>query len=239
MPRPQRKCVENVAYHVMNRSVEGRLLYEKPADYFAFEQVMIQARERFPAVRIAAYCLMPNHFHLVLWPRQDDALSSFMQWLSMTHTQRWRAHRSNAGRGHLYQSRFKSFPIEQDHHFLSVCRYVERNPLRAGLTWPPNTPDMRAEFWPWNSIAARLDPDRREQLCDPWPVEIPQNWLEVVNRPEAYEELEAIRKCAARGRPYGNETWTLSTAADLGILSTIRATGRPRKKGSEALFSET
>jgi len=228
MPRPPRKCVENVAYHVMNRCVEGRLLYEKPSDYFAFEQVLVQAKERYPALRICAYCLMPNHFHLVAWPREDDALSPFMQWLCTTHTQRRHAHRDSTGRGHLYQSRFKSFPIEQDHHFLSVCRYVERNALRAGLQWPPDEPAMRAENWPWSSLAARADP-ARERFCDAWPVEMPGNWVEIVNRAEGDEELDAIRKCTSRGRPYGNESWAMSTAADLGILSTVRGTGRPRK----------
>jgi putative transposase len=98
---------------------------------------------------------MPNHFHLVLWPRRDGDLSRFMQWLTMTHTQRWHAHRRDAGHGHLYQSRFKSFPIQTDGHFLSVCRYVERNALRARLVG-------RAEDWAWCSLACReRRPDTR------------------------------------------------------------------------------
>ena len=119
-------------YHVLNRA-NGRLpLFETPADYEAFEKVLGEGHDRFP-MRILAYCLMPNHWHLVLWPRRDEELSRFMAWVTLTHTQRWHAHRQSAGAGHLYQGRFKSFPVQADEHFLSVCRYVERNALRAAM----------------------------------------------------------------------------------------------------------
>jgi putative transposase len=84
-------------------------------------------------MRILAYCVIPNHFHLVLWPHQDGALSEFMRWLTMTHTQRWHAAHQTAGTGPMYQGRFKSFPVQSDDHFYSVCRNVEPNPLRAKL----------------------------------------------------------------------------------------------------------
>src|SRR5205814_6203726 len=146
-------------YHVMNRTWGKIELFEDETDYAAFERVLAEAIGRVRGMRVCAYCLMPNHFHLVLWPSRDGQLSRFMQWLTMTHTQRWHAHRRSAGRGHLYQSRFKSFPIEQDHHFLSVCRYVERNPLRARLV-------RAAGNWRWSSLAARRDPGRGAALGD-------------------------------------------------------------------------
>jgi putative transposase len=96
-------------------------------------------------MRLLSYCLMPNHWHLVLWPRADGELSDFGHWLTLTHTQRWHAHYHNVGTGHLYQGRFKSFPVARDEHFLQLCRYVERNPLRAGLV-------RRAEAWQWGSL---------------------------------------------------------------------------------------
>ena len=101
----------------MNRVAGRQDLFEDAGDYEAFERVLAEARER-EAMRVCAYALMPNHFHLVLWPRKDWDLSRFMQWLAMTHTQRWHAHRHSVGHGHLYQSRFKSFPIQRDEHFL-------------------------------------------------------------------------------------------------------------------------
>ena len=90
-------------------------------------------------MRLLAYCLMPNHFHVLLWPREDGDLSRFMSWLTMTHTQRWHAHHRTAGTGHLYQGRFKSFSVQSAEHFLTVCRYVERNALRANLVGAPRT----------------------------------------------------------------------------------------------------
>ncbi len=229
MPRPNRKNLAHIAYHVMNRAVAGLTIFESDADYDAFEQVLAQARERFPAMRVCAYCVMPNHFHLVLFPTEDGLLSSFMQWLTMTHTQRWHANRHSAGRGHLYQGRFKSFPIEQDNHFLRVCRYVERNAVRANLAWSPDGEAMRAQYWRWGSVAARADAKRRKLLCDPWPVEMPRNWVATVNRAESPAELEAIRKCIARGNPFGDGSWCAATIAELGLESTTKPRGRPKK----------
>ncbi len=91
---------------------------------------MPQANERLP-LRILGYVLLPNHFHLVLWPRRDGDLSRWMQWLLTSHVRRY--HRHYHGSGHVWQGRFKAFPIEQDEHLLAVLRYVERNPLRANL----------------------------------------------------------------------------------------------------------
>src|SRR5262249_41443245 len=108
-------------------------IFQKQGDYTAFERILAEALEHVPGMRLVGYCLMPNHWHLVLWPRRDGELSDFAHWLTLTHTQRWRAHRHHVGLGHLYQGRFKSFPICQDEHFLHVCRYVERNAARAGL----------------------------------------------------------------------------------------------------------
>ena len=210
-------------------------MFETRSDYVAFEKVLAQSLARFPAVRLCAYCVMPNHFHLVLWPRDDDSLSRFMQWLTTTHTQRWHAHRHRMGRGHLYQGRFKSFPIEQDHHFLAVCRYVERNALRAGLSWSEDGANSRVEHWPWASLSARADPFRPELHAGEWPVERPTNWIECVNQAQGESELVSIRQCIARGNPYGSPSWTEATAKVMGLESSLRPIGRPRKVEVETL----
>src|SRR5580693_3476019 len=150
MARKPRFSPGGLAYHVMNRTWPGVELFQDDADYKAFEKVLGEAVDRHRGIRLCAYCLMPNHFHLVLWPKTDGQLSRFMQWLSMTHAARWHAHRHSGGRGHLYQSRFRSFAIQQDDHFLNVCRYVERNALRANLI-------DRAERWRWSSACTRGD----------------------------------------------------------------------------------
>src|SRR5688572_3705847 len=125
MPRRLRLLTGGIAYHVLNRRV-GRLgLFENPADYSSFEKILAQAQQNFD-VRIPAYCLLPNHWHLLLWPRTDGELSEVMRWITVTHTQRWHAHRQTSGSGPDYQGRFKSFPVQSDEHFLTVARYVER-----------------------------------------------------------------------------------------------------------------
>jgi len=219
----------------MNRSAGKIDLFEDEGDYAAFERVLAEAVERDPSVRLCAYCLMPNHFHLVLWPKSDGALSRFMQWLTMTHAQRWHAHRHTGGRGHLYQSRFRSFPVQRDEHFLSVCRYVERNALRANLV-------ERAQDWRWGSLAVRSTGTEAatRQLLATWPVERPNDWTTRVNRPQGEKELAALRLSRDRGRPYGDVRWTASTADRLGIASSLRRVGRPaksddrRREGKEA-----
>ena len=196
------------------------------------------------------YVLMPNHFHLILWPAdgQDEALSPFMKWLTLTHAHRWHAHRHSAGTGALYGARFKSFPVRHDEHFLKVCRYVERNPLRAGLV-------TRAEHWPWCSLHKRLAArtaneapqvqakagivpnddevlDRAMSFLDDWPMPEPADWLEWVNQPGTVAELEALRRCVRRGRPFGDDAWTAATAARLGLGSSLHPLGRPAKRES-------
>src|SRR5260370_3593149 len=133
MGRPLRASLGGYVYHVLNRGNGRRTVCFKDGDYEAFERILGEALEHDPGMRLLAYTLMPNHWHLVLWPRRDGELSDFGHWLTLTHTQRWHAHYHDIGTGHLYQGRFKSFPIEQDEHFLQVFRDVERNALRAGL----------------------------------------------------------------------------------------------------------
>ena len=144
MGRPQRAAEGGYVYHVLNRANARLTILDGDADYEAFERVLIQAVER-SKTRLLAYCLMPNHWHLVVWPHQDGELSRFVGWLTLTHTQRWHAHRHSAGCGHVYQGRFKSFPIQEDGHFYTVARYVERNAQRAKLV-------RKAEAWQWGSL---------------------------------------------------------------------------------------
>ena len=132
MGRPLRATSADVVYHVLNRANARMTLFDDEGDYAAFERVLGQACER-GQMRLLAYCVMPNHWHLVVWPRKDGDLSRFMNWLTLTHTQRWHQHRHTVGVGHVYQGRFKSFPVETNEYLLTVCRYVERNPVRAGL----------------------------------------------------------------------------------------------------------
>jgi len=219
-------------YHVLNRS-NGRLpLFESDGDYWAFETVLAEAVARTP-MRLLAYCVMPNHWHLVLWPEHDGDLSRCVGWLTLTHTQRWHTAHETVGTGHLYQGRYKSFPVQEDGHFLAVCRYVERNALRAGLV-------AVAEEWRWSSLWRRERGDAASRaLLSEWPVERPADWLGRVSNAPPEPELAALRVCAQRGRPYGGDRWVDGTVSRYGLQSTMRSPGRPRKRGQEPFFPVT
>ena len=200
-------------------------IFETDADFQAFEQVLAQAVER-SRTRLLAYCLMPNHWHLVVWPRKDGELSRFIGWLTLTHTQRWHAHRHSTGTGHVYQGRFKSFPLQEDEHLYSVARYVERNALRANLV-------RRAERCRWGSLYRWLRGSVEDkQLLAAWPVARQPNWVEHVNAPHTAAELVALRRSAQRGCPFGDETWSEKAIQRLGLESTLRPPGRPKKQNN-------
>ena len=198
-------------------------IFEKDGDYEAFENILHEAVERVD-MRLLAYCILPNHWHLVVWPKKDKDLSSFTGWLTLTHTQRWHAHRHSAGTGHVYQGRFKSFPVQNEGHFITLCRYVERNALRAGLV-------DAAEAWQWGSLWRwHQGNSKRKGLLSPWPLPRRPGWTEYVNEPLTAGELKAIRHCVKRGSPYGDDKWTAKMIKKLGLESTLRPRGRPRKQ---------
>jgi len=221
MGRPLRVASADVVYHVLNRANARRTLFADNGDYTAFERVLEQACDR-ASMRLLAYCVMPNHWHLVIWPRQEGALSRFMNWLTLTHTQRWHRHRQSVGEGHVYQGRFKSFPVETNDYLLTVCRYVERNPIRAGLV-------ERAEQWCWSSAWSWKHGGRGVPLSA-WPVERPADWLQWVNEGETQEQVEALRRSVMKGQPYGSELWVAQMAARWNLGATLRGRGRPRKE---------
>ena len=218
MPRPKRTALGGYCYHVLNRGNARHEVFHKPADYAAFLQLFDDAQVRHP-MRLVAYCLMPNHFHLVLWPREDGDLSRWMQWLQTTHVRRYHQHYRTGG--HVWQGRFKAFPIQQDEHLLTVLRYVERNPLRAGLA-------AAVDGWRWSSLALLGQSDRPAWYSE-GPVPRGRNWLAHVAEPQTDMELLALRRCAQRGSPFGGERWQKRTVAARGLQSTLRPRGRPRK----------
>jgi len=222
MPRRARKAPGGMVFHCINRGNDRREIFDDAADYGAFERVMGKVIETTP-MRVLAYCLMPNHFHLLLWPRADGHLAAFMQRLQVTHVRRWHEHRHSTGCGHLYQGPFKSFPVQADEHFLTVARYVERNALRARMV-------RAAENWRYSSLWRREkgSPEDRGMLAE-WPVRRPADWLEWVNQPQSDKELEQIRRSVNKGQPFGSVPWQQKTAAALGLESTFRKPGRPRK----------
>jgi putative transposase len=148
-----------------------------------------------------------------------------MQWLLATYAQRYRKERGRCG--HLWQGRFRSCPVQSDRQMVTLLRYVERNPVRAGLV-------TSAEAWPWSSVRHRVTPFPASDLLAPCPVELPQPWLGIVNEPLTSSELARVRDSVGRGRPLGDVTWERDIALRMGLSSTLGPRGRPPGvKGSD------
>ena len=216
MPRTAREIAGGICYHVINRGNAKACVYHSDRDYESFVVLMERACNRTP-MRVLAYCLMPNHFHFVLWPHGDADLSRWMHWLLTTHVRHHHVRYETTGR--VWQDRFKAFPIQQDEHLLTVLRYVERNPLRAGLV-------MRAEDWSWSSLKQT---GTASHFVNAGPLRRPTDWLSYVNRPQTATEVDAMRLCVRRSAPFGQDTWVRRTATRLGLESSLRPRGRPKR----------
>lgn len=224
MPRINRVDIGNLVYHVINRSNARMRIFRTKNDYLAFEKALEEANEKFN-MRILGYCVMPNHWHLVLYPKHDGDLSDFMRWLSMTHTQRWHVAHNTTGSGHLYQGRYKSFVVEKNEYFYILLRYVERNPLRANLV-------EKAEDWRWSSLWCRLYGDEKQKkLLSEWPVDTLNDYLKFVNTAQTEKEVEALRCSVNKGKPFGSDKWIDRIIDRFNLGATLRGKGRP-KKGS-------
>ena len=227
MPRAPRIDVGNEIYHVINRGNGRNAIFHKKEDYRHFEALLSEASKR-SNMRIFAYVLMPNHWHLVLYPRNDGDLSLFMQWLTLTHTQQYRVHTQTIGDGHLYQGRYKSFLVQNDRYLLGLIRYVERNPLRAKLVG-------RAESWQWGSAYRRKYGNQKEKsLLSELPIELPHGYTSWLNEREDPKVLTVLRESVNKGKPYGAIGWVEKMVKKHKIFSTMRTRGRPRllKKGT-------
>lgn len=212
MPRRPRAFLRGKIFHVVNRGAKRQRLFDDPDDFDAFLRILAGSLRR-GGVELFAYCLMPNHWHLVTAAATPSNLSSFMHHMTTTHSRRWYLSHGVDSEGAVYQGRFRAVPVQGDHHFLWVCRYVERNPLRSHLV-------ARAEEWPWSSLFG--DPEGSLPLAS-WPVERPSRWLDEVNRPQTPAEVEAVRESLRLRRPLGDDDWRAEMSGVAGRK------GRPRR----------
>jgi putative transposase len=223
-------------------------IFDDDEDCAAFLRIAAEAIDRVP-LELPACCVMLNRWHLVLRPREDGDLSRFTGWLTLTHTQRWHAHRHTTGSGHLYQGKFpltrgaakaasrtrqggigresrvQSSPGSERPSFSDPLPLRGAQPLRAGLI-------ERAEQWAWSSLSARLQeiPTHERPGLSDSPIDPPSDSLDVVNQPQSPQREEAIRTSMARRGPLGDPAWQQRTAAKLGLELTLRPRGRPRKR---------
>jgi len=223
MPRRPRIAPAGLVYHVLNRAAGRLRLFKTEKDYLAFEHLLRQAHQRHP-IRILDWCLMPNHWHFVVYPDKEGQLTAFFRWLAHTHAMRHHVAKGMVGMGPLYQGRFKAFAVQEDEHLLMLLRYVQRNPVRAKLT-------ESAPQWRWGSAAVRLKgPPEMRELLSPWPVDPPSDWRKWVDRPLNEQDQRQIQLALRRSRPLGDAHWTQQIAAKLDLLYTLHPRGRPRKE---------
>jgi putative transposase len=221
MPRPPRLIFDDQCYHVLNRANRRAELFHDPADYSAFVNLMAKAQARLELPMLAA-CIMPNHVHLVVRPRNGNDIARWTQWLFTTHVRHY--HEKYGTSGRLWQGRYKAFVCQDDHYLLTLLRYVERNALRAKLV-------DRAEDWRWGSLRWRASARTPLQLTPP-PLPLPDYWLDYVNQPQTAHEIEAIRTSVNRQRPYGDLEWVERAARDAALSQSLIDVGRPRKSRS-------
>jgi putative transposase len=216
MPRVARGPIGGIPVHVVTRGNARQRVFFDAEDCRGFLALIDEAQERL-SVPVLAYCLMPNHVHLVVRPRGERDLGRWMHWLLTAHVRRH--HRRYGTIGRVWQDRYKAFPIEEDRHLITVIRYVERNPVAARLV-------ERAEHWPWSSLRERIGRARDARISVP-PLPLGAGWLDSVNEPLTAAELAKLRQSIERGRPFGSDAWTVATAAAYGLESTLRGRGRP------------
>jgi len=224
MGRPHRTDIGGYVYHILNRANARMTIFNTDKEYRDFEKILFDAVEKFE-MRLIAYTLMPNHFHLVLYPKYEGEIKKFMHWLTLTHTQRWHVNTKTTGYGHLYQGRYKSFLVETDSYLWTLLAYVERNALRAKLV-------KFIENWKWSSYYKRLyGTPLQKKLLATGSISWPDNYEELLTSTEEKEKLEDIRNSVNRGKPYGSNSWTNKVLKKFGLEVTERKRGRP-KKGS-------
>lgn len=221
MPRRRRYGMAGMIFHVVNRGSRRGAICEADNEFEAFERVLIQALQRRP-IPLLEFCAMGNHFHFIVQPANDAQLPMFMHWLTTTHAARWRTATRTVGEGAVYQSRYKAVPVQTEQYFFTLARYVQRNPVRAGLV-------RRAEEWRWGSLWHREAETRLLRLA-PWPLPRPSNWLSWVNEPQTAGEILDIRRSVNRGFPLGDESWQKEVAKRAGIRDVRRGRGRPRQR---------
>ena len=225
MPRVIRTDVGNYVYHILNRANARVRIFDNDKDYQLFETILEEAKEKFD-MGILSYTIMPNHWHLVLYPNKDGDLSKFVGWVTNTHTRRRHTIKKTIGQGHLYQGRYKSFICQQsDHSFLSLIRYVERNALKANLV-------KKAENWKWGSAWRRkFGTAKQKKLLSDWPVSEPENYLKWLNELQEKEVEQIIENSIQHSSPYGKDNWKNKIIKKFKLESTVRSVGRPKKGG--------
>lgn len=219
MPRVARGLADGLIYHIINRGNGHQQVFHTDGDYRVFAELMAEACERYP-VKVLAWCIMPNHFHLLVSPERADDLSRWMQWFMTSHVRRY--HRCYNSNGHVWQGRYKSFIVQEDRHLLTVMRYIEGNPVRAHIV--PSAKD-----WSWSSHRNRAG--LNNSIAEKLPITLPVGWTSCVDQMLTEDELAKIKTSMHRQTPFGSPPWQTNICRELGLESTLKPKGRPRMWG--------
>ncbi|MCK9351718.1 MAG: transposase [Candidatus Paceibacterota bacterium] len=223
MPRNARTDVGGEIYHVINRANGRMVIFNTPEDYLLFENLLFDTKE-LTGMRILAYTIMPNHWHFILHPQKDGDLGIFMHRLSNAHTRKVHALTNTNGTGHLYQGRYKSFLVDSDSYFLTLLKYVERNPVRSKTV-------EHCEDWQWGSAWRRINGSKAEKkLIDPPIVELPHGYKKWINTPDKEDDLAVIRTSVNKSVPFGRDKWVDQMVTKFHLESTQKKQGRPKKR---------
>ena len=228
MGRLPRTIDDGLVYHALNRGNNRADVFADDDDRIAFLQTLAKTKDRYP-FRLFGYCLMTNHFHLLLRPEDGQSISRILQSLTVAHT--WRYHKRHHTSGHVWQGRFKSPVIEDDTHLLVVLRYIEANPLRARMVADPA--DYRWSSYPAHGLGRDdplLSPFPEWEELGRTPAERRRRWRAKVCAAQSEPELMSVRGSLRSGRPFGASEWTEEIARRLNIELTSRPRGRPRQE---------
>lgn len=217
MPRMPRGDAAGEIQHIISRGNGRMAVFHDVEDYVKFLD-LLKTYKNLHHIELYAYCLMPNHFHLALSGQEAGSTSVFMQKL-MTSYVRYHHHKYQAS-GHLWQGRYKSFLVQKEGYLWMLLRYIEANPVRAGLT-------KDAKEWHYGSLAERTKQVSRKLLNEA-PFKLPDNWAEEVNISLEPSLLENIRTSVNRQAPLGDDTWCWKQARQYGLEASLRPVGRPR-----------
>ena len=210
-------------YHVINRANGRQTIFHTKEDYQLFESILADAKDFF-TMRILGYVIMPNHWHLILYPHKDGDLSRCMQWITLTHTKRIHARNKTTGHGHIYQGRYKSFIVQRDTYLVQLMRYVERNPVRAKLV-------RKGENWRWSSLWRRVNGSREQKtFLSDLPVDLPKDYLSWVNEMEDDDALASLRASVNKGTPLGGGSWLDTLLQKYNLSAAMREPGRPKEQ---------
>ena len=227
MGRLARTIDDGLVFHAINRGNNRADVFGDDGDRIAFLEALGKTKDRYP-LRLFGYCVMTNHFHLLLRPEAGQSISRILQSLTVAHT--WRYHKRHHSSGHVWQGRFKSPVVQDDDHLLVVLRYIEANPLRAKMV-----ADLADHRW---SSFLHHGMGQDDPLLSPFPeweqlgrteAERRRRWRAKVRAVPSEAELTVVRSSLRSGRPFGAQDWTKRIAQRLKIDLTSRPRGRPRK----------